>query len=340
MDAATKLARQRLSVLELAEILGNVSEACRHRGISRTQFYEYKRRFQTHALEGLKDLPPIPKHHPHTTPPEVVEKIVKLALKHPAWGCNRLESVLRAEGIGVSSVTIQKILNERGLGSRYDRWLALERRHLESGMELSREQIAFIEKHNPCFRERHVESSRPGELLCQDTFYVGRLKGVGRVYLHAVVDTYGSYAFGFLHTSKQAEAAVAVLHNEVLPFYREHGLRVEAILTDNGTEFCGVEGHPYETYLEFNDIEHRRTRVKSPHTNGFVDRFNRTVLEEFFRVVPQERLYESVEALQRDLDGWLEFYNRERPHFGYRNQGRRPYETVLQFVQRNVREEA
>ncbi len=339
MDAATKLARQRLSVLELAEILGNVSEACRRRGISRSQFYEYKRRFQTHGLEGLKDLPPIPKSHPQTTPPEVVRRIVALALKHPAWGCNRLEGLLKAEGVSVSAVTIQKILNEKDLGTRHARWLALERRHLERGTRLTKEQVAFIERQNPCFRERHVESPRPGALLCQDTFYVGHLKGVGKVYLHAVVDTYGSYAFGFLHTSKQPEAAVAVLHNDALPFYEAHGLKVEAVLTDNGTEFCGVAGHPYETYLELNDIEHRRTRVRSPQTNGFVERFNRTVLEEFFRVKFRERFYESVEALQKDLDAWLDFYNRKRPHLGYRNRGRTPYETVLQFARESDRRE-
>jgi len=207
------------------------------------------------------------------------------------------------------------------------------------GIELTKEQIAFIEKLNPAFKERHVESSRPGELLSQDTFYVGRLKGVGKVYLHAVVDTYGSYAFGFLHTSKQPEAAVAVLHNDVLPFYKEHNFEVKAILTDNGTEFCGVDGHPYETYLEFNDIEHRRTKVRSPQTNGFVERFNRTVLEEFFRVKFREKLYESVESLQKDLDEWLHFHNTKRPHLGYRNNGRTPLQTVLQFTQKNVMEE-
>ena len=337
MDAATKIAKQRLSVLELAEILGNVSEACRRRGMTRTQFYEYKRRFQTHGLEGLKDLPPIPRSHPQTTPPAVVEKIKERALLHPAWGCNRLEGLLKAEGISVSSVTIQKILNEHGLGTRHERWLALERQHAEEGLKLTAEQIAFIEKHNPCFRERHVESSRPGELLSQDTFYVGHLKGIGKVYLHAVVDTFGSHAFGFLHPSTRPEAAVAVLHNDVLPFYRKHGLKVSAVLTDNGREYCGVEGHPYETYLELNDIEHRRTRVRRPQTNGFVERFNRTVLEEFFRVKFRERFYESVEALQKDLDAWLRFYNRERPHLGYRNQGRTPYETVLQYAKKTVK---
>lgn len=153
-----------------------------------------------------------------------------------------------------------------------------------------------------------------------------------KVYLHAVVDTYGTSAFGFLHVSKQPEAAVAVLHNEVLPFYRRLDLPVGAVLTDNGREFCGTETHPYEFYLALNGIEHRRTKVRSPKTNGFVERFNGTVLDEFFRLKMRETFYESVEALQSDLDTWLAHYNTERPHLGYRNQGRRPIETINLFV--------
>src|SRR5215212_235928 len=213
MKAEHKLARGRLSVLELAEALGNVSEACRRRGISRTQFYEYKRRFQTHGIEGLKDLPPVHKSHPMATPQEVQEKIVTLSLSRPAWGCNRVSDQLKLEGISVSAPTVQNILNKEGLGTRYERWLKLEEKTTEKEIELAAEQVAFIEKQNPCFRERHVESARPGELLNQETFFVGHLKGVGKVYLHAVVDTYSSFAFGFLHVSKQPEAAVAVLHN-------------------------------------------------------------------------------------------------------------------------------
>jgi len=331
-DAASKVAQHRLSVLELARELGNVAEACRRRGMDRTSFYEWKRRFQTHGFEGLKDLPPIHKSHPQTTPPEVVEKIKALALEHPANGCNRHEAMLALEGIRVSSITIQKILNENGLGTKIDRWLALEAKNAEQAIEITPEQAAFLEKLNPCFRERHVESSAPGELLSADTFFVGTLKGVGKVYLHAVVDTYGSYAFGFLHVSKQPEAAVAVLHNDVLPFYRNLDLPVKTVLTDNGREFCGTEKHPYELYLDLNGIEHRRTKVRSPKTNGFVERFNRTVLDEFFRIKMRETFYETVEALQADLDAWLVHYNTERPHLGYRNQGRRPIETVMSFV--------
>ena len=177
-----------------------------------------------------------------------------------------------------------------------------------------------------------MESSKPGELLCQDTMFVGNLKGVGKVYLHACVDTYGSYAFGFLHTGKKPECAAALVHNDVLPFYQECGLTVDAILTDNGREFCGTENHPFELYLALNDIEHRRTKVNSPKTNGFIERFNKTVLDEFFRIAFREHFYESVEALQEDLDRWLIHYNTQRPHRGYRNRGKRPLDTVLEFV--------
>jgi transposase InsO family protein len=282
-----------------------------------------------------------------TTPLEVVARIEALALEHPAYGCNRIEALLALQGRRVSAITVQKILNDKSLGSRHERWLALERQNAEQEIELSFEQIAFLEKLNPCFKERHVESERPGQLLSADTFMVGVLKGIGRVYLHAVVDTHGSYAFGFLHISKQPEAAVAVLHNDALPFYERLGLQVSAVLTDNGREFCGTERHPYELYLALNDIEHSKTKVRTPRTpvssadippgdralpDGFVERFNGTVLEEFFRPAMHAKLFESVEALQADLDAWLHHYNHVRPHLGYRNQGRRPWETVEMFV--------
>lgn len=333
MKAEEKIARQRLSVLQLAETLDNVSEACRQRGMTRTQFYEYKKRFQTFGFEGLKDLPPIHKTHPQTTPPEVVARILELALTHPSKGCKYISDLLRLEGRYVSGPTVQSILDKHELGTRFQRLLKLEQQHLEARIELTPEQIQAIEKANPVFRERHVESARPGELLSADTFLVGHFKGIGKVYLHAVVDTYGSYGFGFLHTSKQPQAAAALLHNDVLPFYADHNLTVQAVLTDNGREFCGTDTHPYELYLALNDIEHRRTRVRTPRTNGFVERFQRTVLEEFFVQTLRTNFYETVEALQADLDAWLRFYNIERPHQGYRNMGRRPYDTLQLYLQ-------
>lgn len=332
MSPHDKIARHRLSVLQLAEALGNVSVACRQRGMTRTQFYDYKRRFELQGIEGLKDLPPIHKTHPQTTPPEAVERILALSLAHPAWGCVRLSERLKLDGVSVSSPTIQNILIKHGMASKFDRLLKLQEQVAVEPIELSAEQLLQLEKVNPCYRERHVESSRPGELLAQDTFFVGHFKGVGKVYLHTVVDTYGSYAFGFLHTSKVPEAAVAVLHNDALPFYAERGLAVEKVLTDNGREFCGTEAHPFELYLALTDIEHRRTKVRHPQTNGFVERFHRTVKEEFFEVALRETFYDSVDALQADLDRWLVHYNTERPHLGYRNLGKRPIDTVNAYL--------
>jgi transposase InsO family protein len=121
--------------------------------------------------------------------------------------------------------------------------------------------------------------------------------------------------------------------SDVLPFYEARNIPVGAILTDNGREFCGTEGHPYELYLALNEIEHRRTKVRKPQTNGFVERFNRTVPDEFFRTAFRTKFYESVEQLQADLDEWLAYYNNERPHQGYRNIGQRPIDTINLFLE-------
>ena len=326
-NPAEKVARQRLSVLQLAQTLGTVSQACKRAGMDRTSYYEYKRRFQTHGIEGLRDLPPVHKSHPQTTSEENVKRLVELAMAHPARGCHFLSDLLALENIVVSGPTVQSILTKQGLGSRYERLLRLETQAVENKIELTGEQIQQIEKNNPVFAERHVQSGGPGELLCQDTFFVGTLKGVGKVYLQVVVDTFGSFAFGYLHTTKQPEHAALALHNDVLPFYEQQHITVQAVLTDNGREFCGTEAHPFELYLALNDIEHRKTKVRRPQTNGFVERFNRTVLDEFFRPSFRTHFYESVEALQTDLDKWLLYYNYERPHQGYRNMGKRPFDT-------------
>lgn len=181
-------------------------------------------------------------------------------------------------------------------------------------------------------RPGHMESSRPGELLCQDVFSVGQLKGVGQVYLHVVVDIFSSYAFCFLHANDAPEAAISVLHNDVLPFYENKKIPISLIVSDSGRQFCGADAQPYERYLQRNDIEHRTTKV-CPSAKGFVERFNRTVMDEFFREDVRATLYESVQALQADLDQWLDYYNHQRPHQDNRNQGRRPIDTINRYLE-------
>jgi transposase InsO family protein len=315
-------------MLQLAEKLRNVSEACRIMGYSRQQFYEIKRSFQEHGFDGLMDKPPVPNTVPTRTPPEIEKQVIDMSIEHPAWGQQRISDELVLQNIQLAPVTVRNIWLRHEMETRYKRMLRLEEKIAGKKVKLTEEQIRLLEKHNPEFKERHVESPHPGYLISQDTFYVGTMKGVGRIYLQAVVDTYSSLAFGKLYTAKLPITAADLLNDRVLPFYEKEKVPVNAILTDNGTEFKGkLESHPYELFLELNDIEHRFCKVGTPRTNGFVERFNRTVLDEFFRETFRKKFYASVEELQVDLDAWLHHYNHERPHRGYRNMGRRPYET-------------
>jgi len=187
VTAEEELVRQRLNLLQLAEALGNVSEACRRRGISRTQFYEYRRRFQAHGLEGLKDLPPIHKSHPLTTPPEVEERVIARSYQHPSWGCTRLSNWLKDTGTSISSPTVQRILIKHGLGTRYHRWLKLRERQATEGTELTEEQAAFMERQNRAPRRATPKPrSRVGsaQMHSSTSLRSTRMPGYNRQRLH------------------------------------------------------------------------------------------------------------------------------------------------------------
>ena len=167
----------------------------------------------------------------------------------------------------------------------------------------------------------------------QDTFYWGTLKGVGKVYVQVVVDTFCSLAFAKVYTSKMPITACDLLYDRVLPFYEALGVEVGSVLTDNGREFCGKpDSHPYELLLGLEGIEHRTTKVRSPQTNGFVERMNRTLLDECFRVKGRTTWYLTPQEIQRDLDEFLERYNLERSHQGYRLRGRTPAQALREAL--------
>jgi transposase InsO family protein len=220
-----------------------------------------------------------------------------------------------------------------GLETRHKRLLRLEQHAQGDTIVLSETQIRLLERHSVEFRCRHVEASRPGELLNQDTFYWGTLKGVGKVYVQVVIDVFCSLAFAKVYTSKMPVTAADLLYDRVLPFYEALGVKVGAVLTDNGREFCGVpEQHAYELLLAMEDIEHRTTKVRSPRTNGFVERMNRTLLDECFRVQGRQTWYIGIDEIQRDLDRFLRYYNLERSHQGYRLKGRTPAQALMEAL--------
>lgn len=326
MTTEEKIARRKQSLLELAQELRNVSRACKVMGYSRQQFYEIRRNYQTYGSAGLLDkLPGCKGAHPNRVGAEIEEAILDYCMQHPTHGPLRVSQELALRGVMVSAGGVRGVWSRHDLLSKHDRLLRLERAQREQALDLNEEQVRLLERFSPEFRERQIEVHHTGELVAIDTFFVGALKGVGKVYLQTVLDCYSRFAFGRLYTSKLPLTAVHVLNNDVLPHFEEHGVRIETILSDNGREYCGrPDSHPFELFLQLEGIEHRTTRVGRPQSNGFVERLHRTLLDEHFRIAGRTTWYESVEQMQGDLEKYLHHYNHERPHQGRMMEGRTP----------------
>jgi transposase InsO family protein len=326
MTTEQKVARRKLSLLDLAKELSNVSRACKVMGYSRQQFYEIRRNFQTYGADGLIDrLPGAKGPHPNRVPAEIEQAILDHAMEHPCHGCTRVEQELRLKGVQVSSGGVRGVWQRHGLLTKHERLLRLEKATAERKIELKEEQIRLLERFSPEFRERHIEAPHTGALVAVDTFFVGVLKGVGKIYLQTAIDCHSRYAFARLYPSKLPVTAVHLMNNEVLPFFEAKGAKVETVLSDNGREFCGrMDQHPYELFLQLEEIEHRTTRVKRPQSNGIVERLHRTLLDEHFRVEGRKTWFETVEEMQKVLDDYLVTYNTRRPHQGRGMNGRTP----------------
>lgn len=336
MSATTQSTKRKLSLLQLAEELGNVSRACKIMGYHRDTFYEVRRAFQVGGVAALVEDRRGPKNpHPNRVAPEIEEQILALSLEHPTYGAQRIANELRLREVNVSPSGVRGVWLRHDLETRYKRLMRLEVHAQDQTLVLSDEQVRLLERHSCEFRMRHVETTAPGELLNQDTFYWGTLKGVGKVYVQVVLDVFCSLAFAKVYTSKMPITSADLLYDRVLPFYDALGVPVKAVLTDNGREYCGrPDNHPYELFLQLEDIEHRTTKVRSPRTNGFVERMNRTLLDECFRIAGRTTWYVNPEEIQRDLDTFLEFYNLKRSHQGYRLKGRTPAQALREALGR------
>lgn len=331
MTTEAKVARRKRSLLELAAQMKNVSRACKVMGYSRQQFYEIRRNFQTFGAEGLLDKLPGPKGpHPNRVSEEVEQAVLAHCLKHPTQGCLRVADELALQGIQVSSGGVRGVWSRHNLLSKHERLLRLEKESAERKFELTEEQIRLLERFSPEYRERIIETHGVGSLVAVDTFFVGHLKGVGKIYMQSAIDCHSRYAFGRLYTSKLPVTAVHLLNEDVLPFFEGHDVKVQTILSDNGREFCGrPDHHPYELFLQLEEIEHRTTRVARPQSNGFVERLHKTLLDEHFRIAGRTKWYDSVDEMQKDLDEYLVTYNTKRPHQGRNMNGRTPLAVFL-----------
>lgn len=306
----------RLRVLQAATRSGNVSATCRRFGISRTQFYRLRARHEQYGPDGVH-----PKRHQarRGRPAQVSvtdeRRVVAEALAWPTRGPQWISDRLIRDGLELAPTTIWRVLHRHQLGTRRERLAVLEQR--------SATQLGLLTERTRGARGagRHVAADQPGDLCCLDTFYVGKLKGVGKIWQLTACDAASSYGFARVIVGDVTAALlVAFLLEVVVPGYRAAGWTLRRVLTDNGKEFKGA----FIGACAARRIRHTRTKPRHAWTNGFVERLQGTILHEHWRIAFRREYFTSLAALRRSLDGFLRFYNTERSHRGYRLRGRTP----------------
>jgi len=331
IDSNQKIISHKVGLLNLAEQLQNVSQACKVMGFSRDTFYRYKEAVEEGGVDALMEKTRRKPNLQNRVDPAVESAVLAHAIEEPSHGQARTSNELRRIGVFVSGSGVRSIWLRHDLANFKQRLKALEAHVAETGAVLTESQVQALERKQE-EKEAHgeIETEHPGYLGSQDTFYVGTLKGVGRVYQQTFVDTYCKVAHAKLYTSKTPITAADLLNEKVLPYYELHELPMLRILTDRGTEYCGKpEQHDYQLYLVLNEIEHTRTKARHPQTNGIVERFHKTILNEFYQTTFRKKVYSTIEQLQADLDEWLVYYNTERTHQGKMCCGRTPFETLI-----------
>ncbi len=329
MKTETKVIKTKLGLLNLAEQLGNVSQACKIFGYSRDSFYRYKELYDQGGELALQEQSRKRTNPKNRIAPEIEERVVSFAFENPAYGQQRASNELKKEGLFISPAGIRCVWLRHDLETFKKRLKALEAKVSQEGLLLTEAQVAALERAKEEKKAAgEIETHHPGYLGAQDTYYVGTIKGVGRIYQQTFIDTYAKIVHCKLYDRKNALVAADLLNDRVVPLYEQHGIPLMRILTDRGTEYCGArEHHEFQLYLAIENIDHTKTKAKSPQTNGICERFHRTIQDEFYAVAFRKKIYSTIEELQQDLDKWLDFYNNERTHSGKFCFGKTPMQT-------------
>lgn len=327
MNLNQKIIKPKIGLLELAKTLGNVSAAC----YSRDSYYRFQKLYENGGEEALYEISRRKPNIANRVDPAIERAVLDIAIEYPAYGQLRVSNELKIKGIMVSPGGVRSIWLRNNLNNLKKRLNALERKMAQDGIVLTESQLKALEKRKANKEALgEIETEHPGYLGCQDTYYVGNFKGIGKVYSQVYIDSYSRVADAKLYLDKTALTTADMLNDRILPWYNEQGVPVLRILTDRGTEYKGIiENHAYQLFLSIEGIEHSTTKAYSPQTNGMCERFNKTMKQEFFDTVMRKKIYTSIEELQFDLDFWLLHYNEERPHSGRFCYGKTPMQTFM-----------
>ena len=310
------LYRMRMRIFEEADKNWEpITSLCKRYGVSRKWFYKWKKRRDKEGDEGLRSKIRARPKMPNRVPEKIKEEILDFIKEYPTYGPERMEAELKSAGIFVGHTGIYNALKKRGLNRAKNR---LEWIRRLSGEVVTQDEITRDKEKS---KTNHVEANYPGELVSQDTFYIGCLKGIGRIYHQVGCDCFSSFGAAKIYDNKTTKASTDFVENYLTKKFAP--VRIERDLTDCGTEYTtwhqeAIPNHEFEKTCRNLGIKHTTTKVKHPWTNGYVERLNKTLLDEFYSVAFRKKRYESIKELQVDLDNFMGYYNYRRTHQGYK----------------------